>query len=394
MGDCYSAHAKYGAIDGKGQTTTSNDPKSLIEFPSDAKPVAIVIHSAKDIYFGDVLGEPEVYAMLHVRPEGSTGTNYGRQYRSNLVSGPNPVWMNGLLLDVAGIDKPEVCIKLYDRDCLTADDFLGHASVSLSKLEGGVPLEISLDGGKGAVTLSAGTQDHLDRIGVKPDAKFPYLHDLGEAKSCMASDVKDDYPLRTGKAPLPESLRGVFWLSGQGEGSALATFAGPSSDGGGCSAGHLIGTEKPKYKIRCGGDRSWAEASRQPQKNHHFFDLIYHFVFDSADNPAKAQIYPEWQFIPAPFTFERVLDFEMELQEKDGEYPGSKVWLRKTYHGGSEMLDITYKLIQIIDETGARIEPAFSKFVAYQESVNADDPSKKPGLIYYREIADTKSATK
>ena len=93
---------------------------------------------------------------------------------------------------------------------------------------------------------------------------------MGEVKSCPAKDVQGDFPLRVGRAPLPVELRGVFWLSDQGDGSALATFGGPSNDGGGCSTGELLGC---RYKIRCGGDRTWAEASIGPVNRHPSMDM-------------------------------------------------------------------------------------------------------------------------
>lgn len=139
-------------------------------------------------------------------------------------------------------------------------------------------------------------------------------------------------------------------------------------------------------KLRCGGDRSWAEASQGPADRAEMIDLIYHFIFDSSENPTKAQIYPEWKFLPVALTNEWIMDFEMQLMEKDDEYPGSIVWQRKSFFAGSEAVGSRYKLIQIIDEKGERLEPAFSKWVEYQNSVSAGDAAKEPGKIWYREI--------
>merc|ERR1719405_324979 len=113
-------------------------------------------------------------------------------------------------------------------------------------------------------------------------------------------------------------------------------------------------------------------------------DLIYNFVFDDAENPLHCQIYPEARNLGIVFTAEYILDFEMHLM-KDGDdrFPGSKVWKRVSAALGKEGYE--YALVQVIDGSGERIEPAWSKFTNYQSSTEA---GTSPGTVFYHEADD------
>merc|ERR1712154_740838 len=152
--------------------------------------------------------------------------------------------------------------------------------------------------------------------------------------------------------------------------SAIASFAGPTNDGDGCSTGEL--DADGKYRIRVAGDRVWAFAD----KNHENWekirdhDLVYHFQFNDAQNPTRAQIHPEARKSGLKLTWEWLLDFEMELvpngSEKYSEkYPGSVVWLRPSSLFG--IIKGEYELVQIMNEDGKRL-PAWQKFAEYQGS--------------------------
>jgi len=79
------------------------------------------------------------------------------------------------------------------------------------------------------------------------------------------------------------------------------------------------------------------------------------------------------------------LDFEMELlKEGDERFPGSVAWRRPSSVLGQEIKSAEYVLLQVIDGKGQRIEPAWSKFVEYQ---NSSEAGKTPGQIFYRSSA-------
>ena len=78
---------------------------------------------------------------------------------------------------------------------------------------------------------------------------------------------------------------------------------------------------------------------------------------------------------------EWALDFDMNLTDGVDDFKGSVVWSRPSWIYGKEMG--TYALVQVIDERGAVIEPAWSQFVAYQSSPDAGDT---PGTLHYRQI--------
>merc|ERR1712137_966594 len=120
---------------------------------------------------------------------------------------------------------------------------------------------------------------------------------------------------------------------------------------------------------RVAGDRSWAfaDSSTTGFKFVELVDLVYHFIFDDATNPKFCQIYPEAKNLDFMLTAELLLDFEMELLEKgDERFPGSVAWRRVSKVLGQEAKSAEYALVQVIDGSGQRIEPAWSKFVEFQ----------------------------
>ena len=83
-------------------------------------------------------------------------------------------------------------------------------------------------------------------------------------QSAMASrqvaceSALDAGAMRIGGGALPEALRGVFWLTDQGDSSALMSFA-QSNDGGGYSTGVVTPTSGGgRIEVRVGGDRVWS----------------------------------------------------------------------------------------------------------------------------------------
>jgi len=207
-------------------------------------------------------------------------------------------------------------------------------------------------------------------------------------QSFKIADVQAAGPLVPATDPLPANLRGVFWLSDQKTQSALITFApNGQADGPWCSHGDLI---LNRYLIRVSGDRVWTFATEESAG----YDLaqglrlVYDFSFDSATNPTHATIYP----IPALLGSmgERLskqtwlLNFDMTLLSSEEAtargYPGSVVWERKSYVFGFEQTSSRYNVVQVVDENGNRIEEAWKKFVAYQNSSVAGDA---PGTLFY-----------
>lgn len=197
--------------------------------------------------------------------------------------------------------------------------------------------------------------------------------------SCSA--VGKDGPISIGKAPLPKQLRGVFWLAEQGDSSALMSFA-KSNDGKGYSSGALRDGQY-NYEIRVGGDRVWSFHDKSTSWGLvEIIDLVYKFAFDSVTDPKAGQIIPSGENLGgfdlnAPW----LLDFAMKLLPEGSHplYSNSTVWGRPSavlgFEGGY------YDLIQIMDENGDRIEPAFSDWVTY---CNAAETGSTPDQIHYR----------
>lgn len=211
---------------------------------------------------------------------------------------------------------------------------------------------------------------------------------IKSSRSFDISKVDGAGPLVPGSNPLPESLQGVFWLSNQKTQSALITFApNGEADCQWCSHGSLI---LNRYLIRVSGDRVWSFATEENAG----YDLarglrlVYDFSFDSATDPTHATIFP----IPTQLgSFGSrlskqtwLLNFDQTLLPAEAAaslgYPGSVVWERKSYVLGVEAKSSRYHVVQVVDPHGRRIEPAWSKFVAYQQSAEAGD---QPGILFY-----------
>mmetsp|Transcript_133257 Transcript_133257/g.234882 ORF Transcript_133257/g.234882 Transcript_133257/m.234882 type:complete len:233 (-) Transcript_133257:77-775(-) len=193
-----------------------------------------------------------------------------------------------------------------------------------------------------------------------------------------------------GTAPLPKSLRGVFWLSDMEDGSCLMSFGGPNGDGAGCSQGRM--NEYNEILIWLDGDRVWSSGTAPDEKDtQDKLLLMYQFTFDDAEEPTRADIEAigNWEGIK-----EDVMNYGlgggsimflpnqqhwMELAEDDPEWPNSVVWIRKS--GACCIPMYSYKVVQVLDENSNRIEPTFSKFVEYM--TNGPGKASK-GMMNFR----------
>lgn len=199
---------------------------------------------------------------------------------------------------------------------------------------------------------------------------------------------RDQHPLIVGKAPLPPQLRGVFWLTEQENSSALMSFGGPNSDGCGASTGKL--EIDGKYKIYCAGDRIWSVHEPDAWVGPHGFwtrcaGYYYNFKFDDSEDPQCAQIWPTLENLCCYFVPSCCLKFEMHLSTTEPEYPGSYVWKRVSYQCGKVLEEAAYDLVQVIDENGKRIEPAFSLCEEYMKDEKHYD-ADGTGNIWIRGI--------
>jgi len=351
------------------------------------KPTAIIVWSAKGLRKGDIAGN-DPYCVVRVgkpkEPWSEKMRSAGR--RSQTASGVNPAWNFGFAINTAHISQPEVHIRVFDQDFLDSDDFLGDAVVSLQTLlsSGGAPMDLALGGdhdAKGTVQVSAGPLELLQDNKLSKWVGFETIGPIGKPKPWDVTDSASPIPVLVGGSSLPKNLRGIFWLTEQGSSSALASFGGPNHDGGGCSLGHITGN---RCTVRVCGDRVWTFAETSMGEALESIDLVYHFTFDRASDPKKCQIYPEARNWGLVLKQEWLLDFEMVLKEEpDAEYPGSVVWSRQSFSLGQKVNE--YALVQVVDETGKRIQPAWDKFVAYQKSTATGD---SPGVIWYREAPE------
>lgn len=211
----------------------------------------------------------------------------------------------------------------------------------------------------------------------------PFDNMIEQSHSCSAVDKSG--PIRIGTAPLPSQLRGVFWLAEQGDSSALMSFA-RSEDGAGLSQGALAQTPSDgyHYKIRVGGDKIWSFHDKSTSWGLvELLDLVYKFTFDSPSNPTSGQIIPSGENLNgfdlnAPW----LLNFGMKLfpMGNHSRYPNSWVWGRPSsvlgFEGGY------YDLIQVLDEKGSKIEPAYSDWLEYCQGA---ETGSTPGQLWYRE---------
>lgn len=216
-----------------------------------------------------------------------------------------------------------------------------------------------------------------------------------QEKTSQCSAMSDTGPIRVGKAEdgLPTSMQGVFWLTEQGDSSALMSFA-QSKDGNGLSAFTMTPSDGYQIKVRVGGDRVWSfhdkASSWELVKG---LDLVYNFRMEDADGgvPSTAEDIAAAQIIPstANFGFEldlpSVLNFRAVLapEGSHSKYTDSVVWGRPSaifgFEGGY------YDLVQVIDGEGNKIEPAFGDWVKYCE--DASQTGSTPGEFHYKEAA-------
>jgi hypothetical protein len=213
-----------------------------------------------------------------------------------------------------------------------------------------------------------------------------------QEKTAQCASVSGAGPITVGTAAmgLPPALQGVFWLTEQGDSSALMSFA-TSNDGAGLS--HLDVTQSDyQFKIRVGGDRVWSFHDKATSWGIvEAADLIYNFQMENADgNPAQsideivaAQIIPSGRNLGhLAVTATWLLDFRAELKPAGTHerYASSTVWARP-----SKVLGIEggyYDLVQVIDGEGNKLQPAFDDWVQYCGSAETGDTA---GAIWYRE---------
>jgi hypothetical protein len=223
------------------------------------------------------------------------------------------------------------------------------------------------------------------------DADFVCPSGRYEAKTARCADVTAGSPLFAASSNLPDSLRGVFWLTQQADSSALWSFgAAPGSlDGGGLNQGKLIAGDY-NIEIRVMGDRTWSFHDRSSGWNAaSFLDLVYKFKFDNIAAPTSAQIIPESRTLGITLTWTTLLDFDMHLlpdDEKPERYRGTDVvvWGRVSSSFGQQIDSAYYDLVQVIDGDGAKTA-AFDDWVAYCES---DVTGGNPGEMHYRQVKE------
>lgn len=191
---------------------------------------------------------------------------------------------------------------------------------------------------------------------------------------------------------LPESMKGLFWLADQKQGSSIASFA--KSQDGGCLGTGQLEEGLDSIKIRASGDRSWSYSDKAGVR---FFvktiDLVYHFRADSITDPTNFTIVPhayvtgKQDKIPEDFV-RNFLRFDMSKvtpeQAKEEGYPGSQLWYRPTYSqalADGKMIK-EYNLVQIVDANSNPIQPAYNKWIEYSKS---EEAGETPGFIHYWE---------
>jgi len=328
----------------------------------------------------------------------------GRVSNTSKPMSLSPMWNMGTL--VTGSDKTELSVRIYalDEPELTlAPELRGKKLQSqrrlLSEFSVGVGTlrqasRNSLDGkasfklpGGGHLQLTAARGGFapnfaLKDYGMSPSTSYEVAAPIAGQQSVRVEDINGAGPLLVGTAPLPVALQGVWWVIGESSGSSLLSFGGPNNDGNGCSLGYISG-EKNSYKIRAEGDGVMAASEPSGlDKIIEAGDKTYHFEFDDAANPTFGQVYMLLEGIGMKEKFpEQIMSSQMHLlPDGDVEYAGSLVWLRNTTVWGLNIVGDT-KLVQVMDGSGEKIEPAWSKFVAAEKE---SDSRAYPGWMFYK----------
>lgn len=203
----------------------------------------------------------------------------------------------------------------------------------------------------------------------------------------------------------PNALRGIFWIAHhlndtfqRGDSACLASFA-KSYDGGDMGQGELREGDDT-ISVRVAGDRSWSfgdsnrsfwsvESTGLNSKMAEYYDVVYHFrlMNGSLEDPTAFRIIAEHRNQGTKhegWFSEFFVDWRMyKLTEQDATvagFPGSIVWERVSFTIGGLIATARDLLVQIVDGDRNTIEPAYSQWVAHQNS-----SSSHPGKIYYRE---------
>merc|ERR1712232_1127973 len=107
--------------------------------------------------------------------------------------------------------------------------------------------------------------------------------------------------------------------------------------------------------------------------------------FDNSEDPSFAQIYGKSGRTLLRHTSlpEYALNFSMKLlRNEHSDYPGSVIWRRESRtFGENPGGSANYFVVQVMNQYGEKIYPAWSAFEAYQRSsVSGMEPGK---LFYY-----------
>ncbi|KAK1408845.1 hypothetical protein QVD17_40939 [Tagetes erecta] len=94
----------------------------------------VLLVSAKGLQNTDMLFNMDPYVIITYRTQ---------EKKSTVASGKgsNPEWNETFLFDVTSNDSTDLKIKIMDKDSMSTDDFVGHASIPLDALfrEGDIP---------------------------------------------------------------------------------------------------------------------------------------------------------------------------------------------------------------------------------------------------------------
>lgn len=99
--------------------------------------------------------------------------------------------------------------------------------------------------------------------------------------------------------------------------------------------------------------------------------------------PKHANIFPAADnLMGLKITQSALLNFTMALQNPGHEYNQSVFWGRDSAVAGVELKGKYYKLLQVVDENGNKLEPAWTEYAQHCES---DESGTTKGSIWYRE---------
>eukprot|EP01121_Diplochlamys_sp_Union-15-3_P014983 TRINITY_DN4861_c0_g1_i1.p1 TRINITY_DN4861_c0_g1~~TRINITY_DN4861_c0_g1_i1.p1 ORF type:complete len:130 (+),score=32.81 TRINITY_DN4861_c0_g1_i1:54-443(+) len=115
--------------------------------------VVVEVVSAEEVPSEDVGGKSDPYVVLQVGHEYHWGKDQWKTKAKPNTS--NPVWHETFDIPIKESTKDLIKVTLYDKDDVSADDFIGQTVLDLASLKNGVPTKVSPNLKQGGKVIAA-----------------------------------------------------------------------------------------------------------------------------------------------------------------------------------------------------------------------------------------------